>query len=497
MKSKFLLIVLLFWLSLSDMANAQIDSIRNIHPVLTLVSVQPNTGFVDMQWNYIPSSYVKGFTLFHYDFLFQGAMAFKTLWDPSVLNYTDSSRFANYYSVDYQIWAIDSLGNSSTLSNRISTIFTNASLDTCNKKILVTWNKYSSQPLKISSYSILFSINGSGFTEAATVNATDNSFTLTSFTSNASYCFIVRANLEGGLFSTSNMACLNTRMQRPPQWINADQATVNTDNSISVSYTIDSQSEIKTFGLYKRKDGESEFTKLTVIQSVGGKIMYTDHDVQTGLKYYYRLGAINNCGNPVVLSGISGNMLLTTTTEEGNVTLLWNSYREWEGKVDHYKVFINTGDGFIEKAILQPGDTTLTLNYSDIMFDIVSHSYCFRVEAYEGPNPNGITGLSRSNESCNETQEIITVPNAFTPDNDLINDRFRPVLSFTPPEYRFIITDRKNNRLFETTTPMAEWDGTRNGTPLPPDVYLWFLKVKTTSGKYVTRTGTVTIIKSK
>jgi gliding motility-associated-like protein len=488
MRRKLLHTGLIICLTWPHIINAQIDSIRNIQPVLSQVSVQPATGFVEMHWNYIPSTYVAGFVLFHYDYVYQGAMIFKTLWNPLLLNYIDSSQFANYYSVDYQIQAIDSSGNPSKLSNRISTIFATTSIN---------WNSYSSQPKKVNDYSILCSVNGSAFSEAGKVNATENSYSLLTFTSDADYCFIVRANLEGGLFSTSNKVCLSARMQRPPEWINADQATVNDDNTISLSYTIDPQSEIRSFGLDRRKDTENDFSRLAAIQSAGNKVTYSDMTAVPGQKYIYRLGAINNCGNPVVLSDVSVNMDLTLSADEGSVTLRWNKYREWEGNVDHYKVFINTGSGFTEKAILQPGDTTLTVDYADFMYDISSGSYCFRVEAYEGTNPHGIAGLSRSNQACREIQEVITVPNAFTPDNDNINDRFRPVLSFTPSEYRLIIADRKNNRLFETTSYQADWDGTKNGSPLSPDVYLWFLKVKTPSGKYVTRTGTVTIIKNR
>jgi gliding motility-associated-like protein len=93
--------------------------------------------------------------------------------------------------------------------------------------------------------------------------------------------------------------------------------------------------------------------------------------------------------------------------------------------------------------------------------------------------------------------ERITVPTAFTPDNDLVNDLFKPVLSFIPLEYHLVITDRQNNILFESTDHQAQWDGTRNGNPLSQGVYLWFLKVKTPSGKIISKSGTVTIIKNR
>jgi len=45
-------------------------------------------------------------------------------------------------------------------------------------------------------------------------------------------------------------------MQRPPQWINADYATVNSENKISLSFTIDPLSEMTHFSL-ERKIGTS------------------------------------------------------------------------------------------------------------------------------------------------------------------------------------------------------------------------------------------------
>jgi hypothetical protein len=42
---------------------------------------------------------------------------------------------------------------------------------------------------------------------------------------------------------------------------------------------------------------------------------------------------------------------------------------------------------------------------------------------------------------------------------------------------------------------MAQWDGKNKGNSLPDGVYLWFLKVKTPSGKLLIKSGTVTIMK--
>lgn len=205
MKKWHLYIFLTLFSLLSHSANAQIDSIRKIKPILTLVSVQPETGFTELSWDPIPSSVVSGFRTLYYIKDFGGFFRFGTLLNPTTLNSIDPSRFSNFYSESYVIEAIDSSGNPSPLSNELNTIFTETSVDTCNKKILVSWNKYTSYPKKVTGYSILVSVNGVK-SDSANVIPEKNSFTY-DFITDAAYCFVVRANLEGGVFSTSNKAC--------------------------------------------------------------------------------------------------------------------------------------------------------------------------------------------------------------------------------------------------------------------------------------------------
>lgn len=68
----------------------------------------------------------------------------------------------------------------------------------------------------------------------------------------------------------------------------------------------------------------------------------------------------------------------------------------------------------------------------------------------------------------------IFVPNTFTPNNDTRNDTFRPILNgFVGWNYRFIVFDRWGLPVFDTRDRATPWDGTRNGTESPVDVYVW------------------------
>jgi gliding motility-associated-like protein len=462
-----------------------------------LVSVQPETGFTELSWAYIPSSYVAGFKIFYYRNDYSGAFLFKTLWNPAIINYVDSSRIPDFYSASYQIEAIDSSENPSLLSNKLNTIFTEVKVDTCNKKITISWNSYVSSPKKVTGYSILVSANNYSFTEAGMVTSAENSFTLYDFTTDAHYCFVVKALLEGGFVSFSNKSCLNTKMQRPPQWINADYATIDEKRNITLSFTFDPLSEIRTFRLERKTASDNVFQQVAQIESGNGSLTYTDRTADPEQINFYRLSAINNCGNPVVISNLASNIVPILQRHDNVINLIWNPYKNWFGGVSGYAIYINTGDGFRQKYIIQPTDTLYSINYSEIMYDISVDEVCFYIKATEAVNPHGISGESKSVSVCTENMEKITVPNAFTPNNDMVNDNFKPVLSFTPLDYHLVITDRQNNILFESRDHLAEWDGTLNGTPLPQGVYLWFLKIKTPSAKIVSRTGNVTIIKDK
>jgi gliding motility-associated-like protein len=500
MKKKHLNIILVLLSICSYRAHSQINCTVPLPPVLTSVSVQPETGKTEFTWILSESSDIAAYILYSYN---NGdGQAIDTVWDPLATSHTISNTAPKYSSVSYvvaahRLSAVPGMpGCTSPLSNVLSTIFCEADIDTCNKKINIAWNNYPSEPEDVISYSIMLSVNGSGYSEEVVQGSDVNNFTLDNFTTGAEYCFYVRANLEGGSSSTSNKACVLTKMQRPPDWINADYATVNSENKIMLSFTVDPSSEITEF-LLERKTGQSStFHEIIKLVSVNGSVHYTDIQADVNIVNYYRLSAINSCKIPIQVSNISSNMVLSLQRSGSQMNLSWNSYKEWMGMVSEYRLFTDTGNGFEEKAIISATDSLYTLDYQEIMYEVSGSEVCIYISATETSNPFGLTGQSISSKICTEPIEIINVPNLFTPNNDLVNDLFKPVLSFTPLDYHLIICEQHGSVLFETRDYNESWDGAKNGNPQPDGICLWFLKVTTPSGKRLSKTGTLTILKN-
>jgi len=88
-------------------------------------------------------------------------------------------------------------------------------------------------------------------------------------------------------------------------------------------------------------------------------------------------------------------------------------------------------------------------------------------------------------------------PTIFTPNNDGINDTFSPqLLNIDMNSYRLIIFDRWGNHIFETTNYNEGWNGgLKDGTLLPPDVYSYKVRYKTSLGIDKEETGKLTMVK--
>ena len=98
----------------------------------------------------------------------------------------------------------------------------------------------------------------------------------------------------------------------------------------------------------------------------------------------------------------------------------------------------------------------------------------------------GIYELTATNKTCSTKastiilpcQAKIIVPNAFTPNNDGVNDTFK-VYIFDGIIVKLIIYDRWGSYIYSDETQSPQWDGKCEGNPCPNGTFAYVLKYKT------------------
>lgn len=178
---------------------------------------------------------------------------------------------------------------------------------------------------------------------------------------------------------------------------------------------------------------------------------YTDTIYIYPLPNVYLGGDTSLCldGDPMALSNLSDN-------EPGIYHYLWNN-----------------GDTGTTLRIVHPG------------------TYSLRVSA----EPLGCN----ASESVRITKDcFIDIPNAFTPNNDGVDDYFLPrkILSKGVTTFHMVIYNRWGQKIFETNNPLGRgWDGNFNGEGQPQGVYIYQIQVSYKNSRQEKYTGNVTLLR--
>ena len=88
----------------------------------------------------------------------------------------------------------------------------------------------------------------------------------------------------------------------------------------------------------------------------------------------------------------------------------------------------------------------------------------------------------------------LDVPSAFTPTSGDVNSKIF-VRGFAIGKMKFIIWNRWGQKVFETTSTKAGWDGTYKGNAQPMDVYAYTLDASLPEGAKLRKTGDITLLR--
>ena len=143
----------------------------------------------------------------------------------------------------------------------------------------------------------------------------------------------------------------------------------------------------------------------------------------------------------------------------------------YEGQILHVycesspsdKYIWNFGDGTIENGLATAEHEYKFDGTFDISLTVMTGNSCMDTAKVK----NAVTVV---------VSPIIVFPTAFTPNGDGLNDRFVPVHGYIP-KYEIIILNRNGVVVYRSENIDEGWDGTRNGKPCLPGMYVY--KVRT------------------
>jgi gliding motility-associated-like protein len=186
-----------------------------------------------------------------------------------------------------------------------------------------------------------------------------------------------------------------------------------------------------------------------------------------------------------ILQPLAAPAVTVSSTTTSSVTFEWVAVAGATG----YLVSIDGGQTFSAPT---SGSDGLTNTVTGLQQD---QSVTILVQA-TGSQACELSGSSTAvtGKAVAPTNDIIYVPNAFTPNGDGKNDQVH-VHSENIKSMQFYIYDQWGELLFTSTDVQTGWDGTYKGTREPNGVYVYYLEAVMNDGQKVNKKGTITILR--
>lgn len=246
-----------------------------------------------------------------------------------------------------------------------------------------------------------------------------------------------------------------------------------------------------SYVVYKKRDDESE----PILYKTLTDTFLVDNDVEVDKhSYTYITYLKDECGGLSMESNMAKTILLKVDLQENDLLkydpiINFTPYQQWSAGVSKYQAdfYYDSASAFTTITDLAPSDTLFFHKYVDLK----QIDYCYKVTAYSNESEKI---FSESNIACIETKPRLYAPNVFTLNGDQLNDVFKVGGVFVE-SFILKIFDRWGNKVFETTNMEEGWDGTINGKPGAPDVYVYIAEGRGRMNQIKVIEGNVTLLR--
>ena len=167
--------------------------------------------------------------------------------------------------------------------------------------------------------------------------------------------------------------------------------------------------------------------------------------------------------------------------------LSWTDYEKLKNGVQEYQLQYKLDSGFVQLANVNNGTNSFK---DENFYNTKNPEICYKITATEN---GGNDQKSQSNTVCLPFLPTLFIPNAFSPNNDSLNDTFTP-LTIGIENYTLNIYNRWGEKIF-TGTKADKWDGKYHGKTMPDGVYIYTISAKPYTGKTIYQSGNLQLLR--
>jgi gliding motility-associated-like protein len=241
------------------------------------------------------------------------------------------------------------------------------------------------------------------------------------------------------------------------------------DSQIKVNWNASGDSE-RAYGYQLHKQARSQEQVNTYALKPKDSSFVDDHVLTNQHSYEYRISGTNACGRPIT-SNSHATILLNGTKDQNGIRLDWRHYKGWEQNgIQAYKIARKVDDENQDQVYerLGAGQTNKQL---EIGLD--GYHQCYRIIAAQRAG----NAQSWSNENCFDFEAKVHIPNAFSPNEDMINDQYM-IEGYNLKEFRIRIYNRWGEEVFSSQSLDETWDGTYKDQKASPGKYIVLIKYR-------------------
>jgi len=419
----------------------------------------------------------------------------------------DSAHSAKTRSQCYVIAPLDSCGNTNGGGDTSCTIHLRNTFDPCAGEIYLAWNPYKGWG-GVEGYDVFMGLNGDT-TKIGSVDGRDTLFTVKNVNAFSNYSFYVVGKDNSSRFlSNSNIIEVQFSIANQTKFLHLRSASVESAKEVKLKVLLDRSFPLNGVKIYRglERKGPYQLVGLRKLPPSRLDTLFSVYDTLASpyqINYVYYLEAIDTCGQSVRISNKFRTLFLRGESDKYVMEndLKWVasiSYDSTAVEKDIYSLYRSISKIYSPNPIRSLWSNLL--EYSDDISEEIHNGdeFCYRLKLTQAASDTFVApDTSFSNEVCFKMEPDIFIPNSFTPNQDGINENWRPKTTYIIPfdNYSLTIFDRWGKVAFETDNPLEGWNGERNNGMATAGVYNYRLEIVTVHGSKISRKGIFNLVR--